>query len=197
MLSVAASTIHNTVFITATNCAWRLVQRSRCHDGRKTLIDDTCFIRCRVVTVSLCDCTLFSPTAGFTQPQNGALVTPLAGGGLGPVSATAPSASGPAAAGAAGAANGAGGSSGSNAVLGPPALASNSSGSVTSEPVVKYVAPVVPTAAPQPLSISITSVGGYQVRLASRSQLLGCFGLFWGSFAGIGSRLVKCSRLSP
>jgi hypothetical protein len=57
------------------------------------------------------------------------------------------------------------------AAVGPPALASNSSegatsdgGSSASTPVpAKYVPPVVPTAAPQPLLVSIDSVGGYQV----------------------------------
>lgn len=68
----------------------------------------------------------------------------------------------------------------STAPLAAPALASNSSGGVTSDttstssstgssaPLAPYVAPVLPTAAPQPLSISVTSVGGYQVG-------------FWGS----------------
>lgn len=53
-----------------------------------------------------------------------------------------------------------------DAAQGPPALASNSSdgGSSASTPVpAKYVPPVVPTAAPQPLLVSIDSVGGYQV----------------------------------
>lgn len=92
------------------------------------------------------------------QPaQSGSLVAPVAG-------STSPAGPSTAAPGAAGGSS----SSDSSAVQGPPSLASNSSGAVTSDspsgaPAAKYVAPVLPTAAPQPLSVSITSVGGYQV----------------------------------
>lgn len=109
------------------------------------------------------------------QPAAGALPASQQQGPAG----AAPSSSSPA--GSAGAATGgssavSGGTAGTpNSVVAPqgaPTLASNTSGTVTPDggsassadsDATKSIPPVLPTAAPQPLLIRITSVGGYEV----------------------------------